>query len=44
MMSLHVFDGIMNWDGYDYLPVAYFHVEFRMLDIKRYTGIGVKTK
>ena len=30
----------MNWDGYDDLPVAALLVEFRMLDIERYTGIG----
>ena len=37
--SLHVFDGVMGWDRYDDLPVATLPVEFRMLDIKRYTGI-----
>ena len=40
MRSLHVSDGIMSWDGYDDLPVAAFPVEFRMLDIERYMGIG----
>ncbi|RVX11379.1 hypothetical protein CK203_019587 [Vitis vinifera] len=40
MRSLHVSDGIMSWDGYDDLPVAALPVEFRMPDIKRYTGIG----
>ncbi|RVW12339.1 hypothetical protein CK203_104924 [Vitis vinifera] len=40
MRSLHVFDGIISWDGYDDLPVAALPVEFRMPDIERYTGIG----
>ena len=40
MRSLHVSDGIMGWDGYDDLTVATLHVEFRMLDIERYTRIG----
>ena len=39
MRSLHVYDGIMNWDGYDDLLVAALLVEFRMPDIERYTGI-----
>ena len=34
MRSLHVYDGIMNWDGYDDLPVVALLVEFRMPDIK----------
>ena len=38
--SLHVFDGVIGWDGYDDLPVAAFLVEFHMPDIERYTGIG----
>ena len=38
--SLHVFDGVIGWDGYDDLPVAALPVEFRMPDIERYTGIG----
>ena len=38
--SLHVPDGVMGWDGYDYLPVAALPVQFRMSDIERYTGIG----
>ena len=38
--SLHVSHGVMGWDGYDDLPVATLPVEFRMPDIKRYTGIG----
>ena len=38
--SLHVSDGVIGWDGYDDLPVAALPVEFRMPDIKRYTGIG----
>ena len=38
--SLHVSDEVIGWDGYDDLPVAAFLVEFRMLDIERYTGIG----
>ena len=40
MRSLNVTDGVMNWDGYDDLPVTTFSVEFRMPNIKRYTGIG----
>ncbi|WKA13006.1 hypothetical protein VitviT2T_030343 [Vitis vinifera] len=40
MRSLHVFDGIMGWDGYDDMPVAALPVEFRMPDIERYTRIG----
>ena len=38
--SLHVSNGVIGSDGYDDLPVAAFPVEFRMPDIKRYTGIG----
>ena len=38
--SLLVYDGVIGWDGYDDLPVAALPVEFRMLDIERYTGIG----
>ena len=38
--SLHVFDGVIGWDGYDDLSVVALPVEFRMLDIERYTGIG----
>ena len=37
---MHVSDGVMSWDGYDDLPIAKLPVEFRMLDIERYTGIG----
>ena len=40
MRSLHVYDGVMGWDGYDHLPIAALPVEFCMLDIKTYTGIG----
>ena len=40
MRSLHVTDGVMSWDGYDDLPIAALPVEFRKLDIERYTGIG----
>ncbi|WKA00121.1 hypothetical protein VitviT2T_018511 [Vitis vinifera] len=40
MRSLYVSDGIMGWDGYDDMPVAALPVEFCMLDIERYTGIG----
>ena len=40
IMSLHVSDGVIGWDGYDDLPVATLPVEFRMPDIERYTGIG----
>ena len=36
----HVSDGVMSWDGDDDLPVVTLPIEFRMLDIKRYTGIG----
>ena len=38
--SLHVSDGVIGWDGYDDLPVAALPVEFLMLDIERYTGLG----
>ena len=38
--SLHVSDGVIGWDGYDDLSVVALPVEFRMLDIERYTGIG----
>ena len=38
--SLHVYEGVLGWDGYDDLPVAAFPIEFRMLDIERYTRIG----
>ena len=38
--SLHVFDGVIGWDGYDDLLVAALPVEFCMPDIKRYIGIG----
>ena len=38
--SLHVFDGVIGWDGYDDLPVATLPVKFRMPDIERYTRIG----
>ena len=40
MSSLHVTEGVMSWDGYDDLPVTALPVEFHMLDIERYTGIG----
>ena len=40
MRSLNVTDGVMSWDGYDDLSVTVFSVEFRMPNIKRYTGIG----
>ena len=32
IMSLHVFDGVIGWDGYDDLLMATLPVEFRMLD------------
>ena len=38
--SLHVFDGVIGLDVYDDLLVIALPVEFRMPDIKRYTGIG----
>ena len=38
--SLHVSDRVMSWDGYDDLLVAALPIEFRMLDIERYMGIG----
>ena len=38
--SLYVSDGVIGWDGYDDLPVATLPIEFCMLDIERYTGIG----
>ena len=38
--SLHVYDGVIGWDGYDDLPVAALPVEFSMPDIERYMGIG----
>ena len=38
--SLHVYDGVMSWDGYDDLPVTAFPVDFRMPNIEKYTGIG----
>ena len=38
--SPHVCDGVIGWDRYDDLPVATLLVEFRMLDIERYTTIG----
>ena len=38
--SLHVSNGVIGWDGYDYFPVAAFPVEFCMPDIEKYTGIG----
>ena len=37
---MHVFDGVIGWDEYDDHPMAALLVEFRMLDIERYTGIG----
>ena len=37
---MHVYDGVIGWDGYDDLLVAALLVEFRMSDIERYTGIG----
>ncbi|RVW28484.1 hypothetical protein CK203_113664 [Vitis vinifera] len=40
MRSLYVTNGVMSWDGYDDLHVIALLVEFRMPDIKRYTGIG----
>ena len=40
MSSLDVYDGIMSWDGYDDFPVAALPIEFRMLDIEKYKGIG----
>ena len=38
--SLHVFDGVIGWDGYEDLLVAALPVEYRMSDTERYTGIG----
>ena len=38
--SLHVSDGVIGWDGYDDHSVAALPIEFRMLDVERYTGIG----
>ena len=40
MRSLYVIDEVMSWDGYDDLPIVALSVEFRMPNIKRYTGIG----
>ena len=37
---MHVFDGVIGWNGYDDLLVAALPVEFRMSDIEKYTGIG----
>ena len=37
---MHVSNGVIGWDGYDYLPMAVFPVEFCMPEIERYTGIG----
>ena len=37
---MHVSDGVIDWDGYDEFPVTTLPVEFCMLDIERYTGIG----
>ena len=39
-MSLHVFDGVISWDGYDDLLMVALLVEFRIPDFERYTGIG----
>ena len=38
--SLHVFDGVIGWDGYEDLPVAALPGEFCMSNIERYAGIG----
>ena len=38
--SLHVSNGVIDWDGYDDLPVAALSIEFRMPDIERYMEIG----
>ena len=40
MRSLHVFDGIMGWDGYDDLRVAALPVEFRMLIASEYSMLN----
>ena len=40
IMSLHVSDGVIDYEGYDDLPMAALPVEFLMPDIERYTGIG----
>ena len=40
MRSLYVIDEVMSWDGYDDLPIVALSVEFCMLGIDRYTGIG----
>ena len=37
--SLHVYDEVIGWDGYDDLPVTALLVEFCMPDIERYTRI-----
>ena len=37
---MHVYDGVIGWDGYDDLLVVALPVEFRMSDIERYPGIG----
>ncbi|KAL6349828.1 hypothetical protein AAG906_001715 [Vitis piasezkii] len=40
MRLLHVSNGVMSWDGCDDFPVVVLPIEFHMLDIERYTGIG----
>ena len=40
MRLLHVSNGVMSWDGCDDFPIAVLPIEFHMLDIERYTGIG----
>ena len=37
---MHVYDGVIGWDEDDNLLVAALPIEFCMLDIERYTGIG----
>ena len=39
MRSLHAYDGVMGWGGYDDFPVASLLVEFCIPNIERYIGI-----
>ena len=40
MRQMRVSDGDISWDDFDGSPVASLPTQFRMLEIKRYTGIG----
>ena len=37
---MRVLDGAISWDDFDGAPIASLPIQFRMLEIERYTGTG----